>query len=176
MGKKRRRNIDKFVLPMETIDTPYIFEESSKIAKKYPNEVGGGKWMLFVHRYHLNTMWIRACTAYREGKLTGVHSIKSSTAFRDEEKCLPKENVGVISFHCGPSYNKPLMLSYAQAIMMAMNSLKFFGLKGYMSYKSDEMTQRGVYRKSHGSGNCNLYIYEFPMAMEVGSYLENSLK
>ena len=87
--------------PMSVTDEYWLFERDSKAGAKYQYDPElTGKWMMFWNKSVLDERWKQAVILYREGKLTGITSMKVSTK-RDNPRASDKTS-GVIIFYCGP--------------------------------------------------------------------------
>lgn len=141
---------------MAETDEMYLFEEADDIVEE--NEFdpqSGGKWMLFVSLSSMDSMWAKCCKMYRQRQLTGITSIKCSTA-----KINPKQSHhhnGVIIFHCGPADDKSRMMSYGKNIVEKLN---YFTSSGSIPYKSDAQTALGTRRTGNTSNS--LYWIQVP--------------
>lgn len=102
--------------PMSETKESYLFEEDEDIERMYQFDPAfGGKWMLFVELDDMDSMRKRACQLYRLWQFHGITSIKSTTAKNKPLGCV--SDLGVISFHCGPSNDKDRMMNYWQNIV-----------------------------------------------------------
>ena len=70
-------------LPMNTHDAFWLFDSSNTKGIKALNT---GKWMLFYPNDNMNEIWKFAKEMYKEGNLTGVNSMKCSTAIENPSK------------------------------------------------------------------------------------------
>lgn len=140
--------------PTEVTDYPFLFCSDDQIRSKYAHVESWGKWMMFFQKDKLDEKWAAACELYHQGKLTGIASMKVSTAF-DNDRASDK-NTGVIIFYCGPPNDRVAMMEYGK------NLLKEFPYEtkfGNMYYKSDEQTALGT----RATGRKKNSLYQIPV-------------
>lgn len=132
------RSSDEF--PMNEHVRLYIEIKDEEIASKYPfDSIKRGKWMLFVSNKHMNDMWQKALRLYRAGELTGIISIKTSTAASNPRAAETK--TGAIRFACGPSDDEDKVLTYGRNVVAKMG---YYSDRGYIAYKTDLQTAKGT--------------------------------
>ena len=136
--------------PMSDTENLFIKERSEAIASMYDDKGKLGKWMLFFNVKYVNKMWEKALTLYYNGELTGIQSIKTSTAAKNPR--AGDKNRGAIRFKCGPSDDEELMKSYGRNLVKRFNYWISFG---FISYKTDEQSEMGT----RATGNRRNFVY-----------------
>ncbi|KAA0202497.1 hypothetical protein HAZT_HAZT008352 [Hyalella azteca] len=158
----RLQNSRRIENPTAELDVNYILEERETLALKFKHdESKSGKWILFVRIKSMFSMWTKSCNLYREGKLKGVTSLKASTAKDNPRKTAGDDN-GVIIFHCGPSNDKKLMISYGKNIVKL---LRYFNDKRHINYKTNEQSAKGT----RATGNKDNFLYKLRVPGPPGS-------
>ena len=122
-------------LPMNTHDAFWLFESSNKPDIR---AFDIGKWMLFYPNDKMNDMWKRAKDLYKQGTLTGVHSLKCSTA--KENPRSSSSQSGVIILYSPYSADERYIMKVGQNILSKIE----YRESPYMYYKSDEQTFNGA--------------------------------
>ena len=90
------------------------------IAATYPNH--DGKWMMFFSMSEMDAKWNEACQLYRSGRLTGINSMKASTAKQNPMPTrLHGYDEGIIIFYCGPCEDKQNVMEYGRNILRHMH-------------------------------------------------------
>ena len=136
--------------PMSDKENLFIEERNEAIASMYDDKGKLGKWMMFFDVKYLDAMWKKALTLYYKGKLTGIQSIKTSTAAKNPRAGETKS--GAIRFKCGPSDDEQLMKSYGRNLIKRFNYCDSFG---FISYKTDEQSEMGT----RATGNRRNFVY-----------------
>ena len=122
----------KIKRPSEEKSEFWLYSEDPRLSKIRPNPClfNGGYWMMFFDASKIDAKWQLASELYFDGKLTGVHAIKVSTAASYSWVTKMPENfrnsddpIHVIIFQCGPSENMGLMVDIGKIL------LKFFHYK-----------------------------------------------
>lgn len=109
-----------------------------------------GKWMMFYDKKNINEKWNLAKKYYKKGLLTGVLSLKVSTAKRSSR--AQDKNTRVIIFYCNKSHMGHRILKIGKKLSKKMN----YNCKMY--YKTDQQTAEGT--RSLGVENNFKYSYE----------------
>ena len=92
------------LLPLDVFDSPWLYEsgreseyiQDSEWLSMFDSGLDIGKWMLFYDKKLLNEAWLQVSKLYREGKMTGVRSIKCSTSY--ENPRASSYDAGIIIF------------------------------------------------------------------------------
>ena len=101
---------------------------------KYPEHTSrGGKWLIFVGGHNLSRIWRRIIIATEEGKLGGLAKASKHSS------CAQSSNNGVI---CVYTYD----WKDIQDVERIRVGLRKIGIIRKISYKTDEDTERRVYR------------------------------
>ena len=118
--------------PTEIFHSYWVYCLDQEYATAYPNQEG--KWMMFFPLSEMNQRWSEACSLYRSGKLTGINSMKASTA---KQNPMPQRlhgyDEGIIIFYCGPSEDQHNVMAYGRNIL---NHMQYPRSQFY--YKSDK--------------------------------------
>ena len=144
MPKKNR------IPPMSDTENLFIEERNGAIASMYDDKGKLGKWMMFFDDEFMDAMWKKAVTLYYKGKLTGIQSIKTSTAAKNPRAGELKG--GAIRFTCGPSDDEQLMKSYGRNLVKRFN---YCHRNGLILYKTDEQSAIGT----RATGNRWNFVY-----------------
>lgn len=118
-----------------------------------------GKWMLFYPRNLMDKKWQEAVKLYKNKELTGIQSIKCSTAAVNE-RAGDRTN-GAIRFACGPYDDSEAVQSYGRNVVEKMNYTSPFG---FIAYKTDEQSAIGT----RATGARKNYYYRIPVATSDG--------
>lgn len=149
---------DPIASPTLETEEVYLYEFDHETREKYRYDKSeSGKWMLFYENKTIDFMWANACKLYREGELTGVRSMKVSTAKYNHRRS--SDTTKVIIFYCGPASNKNLMKSYGKCILEKMYRFGPFDIT-HMSYKTDAQSNLGT----RATGNSFNSIYSLPIS------------
>lgn len=106
-----------------------------------PNK--SGKWMMFFKKGdELDGKWKQACDLYRQGTLTGIRTMKVSTALFNPERSSDVDN-GLICFYCGPADDENTLMKYGKNLLDHISYKPIFNV--YMNYKSDAQTMAGTF-------------------------------
>ncbi len=117
-------------LPSQTHDNFWVSASDRNITATYPNQ--DGKWMMFFPMSEMDARWTEASQLYYSGRLTGVNSMKASTAKQNPmPERLHGPNEGIIIFYCGPCEDRANVLRYGRNILSNMHYPSTF------YYKSD---------------------------------------
>ena len=112
--------------PMETLDAYWIYESNTK-HNNASTDVG--KWMLFYPKDEINDKRDVAKQLYRDGVLTGVVSMKCSTARPNPRASNP--NSSIIIFYSDDSSNEELTMNIGRDICRSME----YSGQPFMYYK-----------------------------------------
>ena len=126
----------KLMNPMSEKEKPCIELDEEEIHNENlfdPKK--GGKWMMFYDPNVMDKKWQEAVTLYRNKELTGIQSIKCSTAVGDPR--AGNNPNGAIRFVCGPYDDSEAVLSYGRNILEKMN---YASSRGFIAYKTDEQS------------------------------------
>jgi hypothetical protein len=96
----------------------WVYCRDDYLMGQYPNN--DGKWMMFFTLDEIDAKWEEACNLYRSGRLTGINSMKVSTAKPNSQR-IYDEGEGIIIFYCGPSQDETNVLEYGRNILSNMN-------------------------------------------------------
>lgn len=123
-------------VPTKVTDAYWLHERNAKIADKYQCErVKSGHWLMIFNRAWLDKAWQKACKLYREDKLTGIHSMRVSTAKQSDGD---HKYTGIIMYYCGPSDQLDLVKSYGENLAKLTN---YFDKNGRLNYRVDNPKQ-----------------------------------
>ena len=122
-------------LPMNEHDAFWLFESSNKNGIE---TIDNGKWMLFYPNDKMNEMWKFAKKFYKANQLTGVRSMKCSTA-KENPRASSSDN-GIIILYSSYSEDEKYIKKIGQNILATFKYQEF----PYMYYKSDEQTFKGT--------------------------------
>jgi len=101
---------------------------------KYPEHTSrGGKWLIFVGSHNLSRIWSKIKIAVEEGKLGGLAKVPRHSSRAQSPSS------GVI---CVYTYD----WKDAQDVKRIREELRKIGIIRKISYKTDEDTERGIYR------------------------------
>ena len=77
-----RQNKENSLKPSEITNNFWVYEWDPEIRSRIDNydHEKSGKWMMFFENALIDEKWQQLVNLYREGKLTGIHSMKVSTA------------------------------------------------------------------------------------------------
>jgi len=107
-------------LPTQVHDNFWVSALDQNIASAYPKQ--DGKWMMFFPMSQIDAKWAEACQLYYSGRLTGVNSMKASTAKQNPmPERLHGPDEGIIIFYCGPSEDEANVMQYGRNILNHMN-------------------------------------------------------
>ena len=107
-------------LPSQTHDNFWVSASDRNITATYPNQ--DGKWMMFFPMSEMDARWTEASQLYYSGRLTGVNSMKASTAKQNPmPERLHGPNEGIIIFYCGPSEDEANVMEYGRNILNNMH-------------------------------------------------------
>jgi hypothetical protein len=87
----------------------------------------------------LDKLWTTVYKLYHQRKLSGIRSAKVSTMKQNQRASSSSE--GVICLYCGPYSNQELMISIGENLV---KELDYHSDSGFMTYKSDVMTNQGT--------------------------------
>lgn len=152
MGVEEVRD-DAETKPSQVSSAYWLFESSSAPA----SSAGGGKWMLFYLNKDIDAAWIKAKTLMRKGLLTGIPSMKVSTA--RENARASDSNSQVIIFYCGPPEDEAAVVRYGENLVKVMN-YRSLNSNPFVYYKSDDQTMAGT--RATGQGKNHLYKIRVP--------------
>jgi len=152
MGVEEVRD-DAETKPSQVSSAYWLFESASAP----PSSAGGGKWMLFYPNKDIDAAWIKAKTLMRKGLLTGIPSMKVSTA--RENARASDSNSQVIIFYCGPPEDEIAVVRYGENLVNIMN-YRSLNSNPYVYYKSDDQTMAGT--RATGQGKNHLYKIRVP--------------
>ncbi|OGG73230.1 hypothetical protein A3A38_02455 [Candidatus Kaiserbacteria bacterium RIFCSPLOWO2_01_FULL_53_17] len=117
------------------MDNDYWTYAQSKNGE-YPEHTSrGGKWLIFVSAYNLPTVWRKVKTAVEEGRLGGM----AKAATKKLNSHSQNSDYKVI---CVYTYD----WTDHQDVKRIREELRKVGIIRKISYKSDEDTERGIYR------------------------------
>ena len=133
-------------LPMNEHDAFWLFESSNKNGIE---AIDNGKWMLFYPNDKMNEMWKFAKKFYKANQLTGVRSMKCSTA-KENPRASSSDN-GIIILYSSYSEDEKYIKKIGQNILATFKYQEF----PYMYYKSDEQTFKGT--RATGSEKNHMY-------------------
>lgn len=118
--------------PSDIFHSYWVYCLDEQTSGAYPNQ--DGKWMMFFPLSEMDRRWGEACSLYRAGKLTGINSMKASTAKQNPmPQRLHGPNEGIIIFYCGPSEFEANVMEYGRNILNNM-----FYPRSEFCYKSDK--------------------------------------
>jgi DNA polymerase III epsilon subunit-like protein len=120
---------------MNEYDAFWLFESSNRNGIE---NIDNGKWMLFYPNDKMNEMWKFATRVYKANQLTGVRSMKCSTA--KENPRASSSNNGIIILYSSYSADEKYITKIGQNILATFKYQEF----PYMYYKSDEQTWKGT--------------------------------
>ena len=107
-------------LPTQVHDNFWVSALDKNNASAFPNQ--DGKWMMFFHMSEIDAKWSEACQLYYSGRLTGVNSMKASTAKQNPmPERLHGPDEGIIIFYCGPSEDEANVMEYGRNILNNMH-------------------------------------------------------
>lgn len=119
-----------YSLPSQEFSNYWLTAFDGNNASRYPNK--DGKWMMFFPMSQIDAKWAEACQLYYSGRLTGVNSMKVSTAKQNPfPERLHGPNEGIIIFYCGPCEDKASVMNYGR------NILSLIPYHSTFYYKSD---------------------------------------
>ena len=122
--------------PTQEADDYWIYAERK--TGKYPEHtVHGGKWLIFVSHDRIDRMWTKIKTATEEGRLGGM--AKAATA-----KVNPSFPISKVKVICVYTYN----WKDEPDVTRIREELRKIGITHKISYKTDEDTLQGKYRKT----------------------------
>ena len=105
---------------------------------EYPEHTSrGGKWLIFVSGYNLNKTWEKVRIALEEGKLGGL-----AKASKHGSRAKSSNNRVI----CVYTYD----WKDIQDVKRIREELRKIGIIRKISYKTDEATERGIYRANSG--------------------------
>lgn len=149
-AQKEKININDYIntdiLPLDTVDFPWLFENSRE-NKKYKKDTG--KWMLFYKNSLINDAWLKAKKLYKDGHLEGVKSLKCSTSYQNPRSSDIDSKV--IIFYCDDSYDEKKIMQVGDIIVRKMQ----YEQREYVYYKSDLQTSMGT----RATGQRKNYMY-----------------
>ena len=123
--------MQSFYRPSQTLHSYWVFCIDYPVSNIFPYQ--DGKWMMFFPIQEMDKRWAEACHLYNSGKLTGINSMKASTA---KQNPLPERlhgpDEGIIIFYCGPSKHRQNVMAYGRNLL---NKMKYPRSKLY--FKSD---------------------------------------
>ncbi len=114
------------MLPSKTFNRPWIDEFNTK----YKNCPTGGKWMMFYNMNEIDDIWQNIKYMYNSDKLTGVHSLRVSTNFKNTS-----DKMGVIMCYCGKPQQKKEVMECGKNLVQLTN---YKSESGYIYYKADK--------------------------------------
>ena len=130
----------KLMHPMSEKEKPFIELDIEDIHNEnWFDPKKGGKWMLFYDPHLMDKKWQEVVTLYRNKELTGIQSIKCSTAVPNPR--AGNHNNGAIRFVCGPYDDSEAILNYGMNIAEKMNYANSYG---WAAYKTDEQSAVGA--------------------------------
>jgi hypothetical protein len=107
-------------LPSQTHDNFWVSALDRNITAQFPNQ--DGKWMMFFPMSEMDARWTEASQLYYSGRLTGVNSMKASTAKQNPmPERLHGPDEGIIIFYCGPSEDEANVMEYGRNILNNMH-------------------------------------------------------
>ena len=116
-----------------------------------------GHWMMFFEESIIDHKWEQVVKSYRQGKLTGVHAMKVSTA---RENFTNSENLFyVIVFYCGPSDNQNEIIEIGKNLLQ---HVEYANIYGYMYY-----TDLQTFLTSQASGDMSKCKYKIEVPKGV---------
>lgn len=132
-----KKNINKSQerKPSETYDTFWLFEKGNT---SHTNNVG--KWMLFYRNDDLDDKWELIKQLFRSDKLSGVISMKCSTA--KENPRSSDNSSGVIILYCNNSDDEKKIMEIGQRIVNEMKYCEYD--QNFLYYKTDLQTSLGT--------------------------------
>ena len=123
--------MQSFYRPSQTLHSYWVFCIDYPVSNIFPYQ--DGKWMMFFPMQEMDKRWAEACHLYNSGKLTGINSMKASTA---KQNPLPERlhgpDEGIIIFYCGPCEHRQHVMAYGRNLL---NKMKYPRSKLY--FKSD---------------------------------------
>jgi hypothetical protein len=107
-------------LPSQTHDNFWVSANDKNLTAQFPNQ--DGKWMMFFPLSEMDARWTEASQLYYSGRLTGVNSMKASTAKQNPmPERLHGPDEGIIIFYCGPSEDEANVMEYGRNILNNMH-------------------------------------------------------
>ena len=137
--------------PMETLDAYWIYESNTK-HNSASTDVG--KCMLFYPKDYIPDKWDLAKLLYGDGVLTGIVSMKCSTARPNPRASNP--NSGMMIFYADDSSNKELIMKIGRDICRSME----YSEQPFVYYKTDDQTSIGT----RATGSRRNYKYRLQTA------------
>ena len=155
---------DNYLTPMNETVKRFIEEENDDLFNSnWFDPSKRGKWMMFYSTEVMDQKWQQALSLYHAKELTGIQSMKCSTAAPNPRAGNRKE--GAIRFACGPYDDEALVLSYGKNLIARMKYTSNFG---FIAYKTDEQSAIGT----AATGAKKNYLYR----LHVPTYSPNSDK
>lgn len=134
------------VSPLDMADR--YWEYAQRKNGQYPAHTArGGKWLIFVRDSNLNSTWTKVKTAVEQGKLGSLAK-------------APNRKRGSLSRTRNSNYNVICVYTYdwqdRQDVKRIREELRKIGISRKIPYKTDEDTERGIYR-SNSSAKISKY-------------------
>ena len=154
--------------PTETFDDFWLFHSNPEIEESLVKDIDfnkQGKWMLFYDNGNLDEAWSKIKDLYDKRELTGISSMKVSTAAKNPR--ATSNSSGVIICYCGPFDNETAQMQYGQNLIDKMD-YKYGtqrcnnGRPPYIYYKPDEMTMTGT----AATGQRKNYLYKLKILIK----------
>ena len=159
-------------LPSQVHDNFWVGATDRNITSVYPNQEG--KWMMFFPVEEMDARWTEACQLYYSGRLTGINSMKASTARQNPmPERLHGPNEGIIIFYCGPSTDEVNVMAYGRNILNNMHYPRatFF----YKSDRPELVDWSKQYRHMYSISTIQHYGSNGPIAPFPNAFSNDSL-